>query len=191
MKAAEQVMILVFIIFLAGHARTQSNSKEYKTETGKIFFVIEKHPNGQSLSNIVITSSGFAYNLNETIEDSDPIKEAIDADLDSNGFDELYIITVSSGSGSYGSILAFASNRDISVSMINFSGVQGGDTYFKGYMGHDSFSLIDQKLIRAFPIYLPADKQNKPSGGMRTLTYGLYPGEAMWQLKIVKSAETK
>jgi hypothetical protein len=191
MKLATQLMVLVLIIFLAGHARTQSNSKEYRTETGKIFSITEKHPNGQSLSTIEITSSGFANNLNETIEDSDPINAVIIADLDNNGFDELYIITVSSGSGSYGGILGFASNRDISVSMINFPEIQEDDIHFQSYMGHDSFKVINQQLIRAFPIYLNTDNQNSPSGGMRTLVYGLYPGEAAWQLKIVKSAETE
>ncbi len=191
MKAITHLMVLFFVILLANYARTQSNPKEYRTDTGKTFHVTEKHPNGQSLSTIEIVSSGFAYNLNETVEDSDPIKEMIIADLDNNGFDELYIITVSSGSGSYGGILAFASNSDVSLSMINSPEIEKDDIHFHGYMGHDSFRVIDQQLIRTFPIYLPADKQNNSTGGIRTLTYGLYPGEAMWQLKIVKTEKTK
>lgn len=191
MKVASQVMVLIFIILLAGHARAQAISKEYRTETGKIFSVTEKHPRGQSLSTIEITSSGFVYNLDNTVEDSDPIKEVIIADLDSNGFDEMYIITVSSGSGSYGGILAFASNRDISVTMINFPQIQEGDTKFQGYMGHDSFRVVNNKLLRTFPVYRPKDKQGSPGGVMRSLAYGLYPGEAMWQLRIVKAEKTK
>ncbi len=194
MKTTKQFLVpvvLISVTTLAGYVCAESIPKEYKTSTGKTFNVTEKHPNGQSLSTIEIRSSGFDYNLDETIEDTDPIKEVIIADLDNNGFDELYIITVSSGSGSYGNVLAFASNRDKSLSMINFPEFQEGDKFFEGYMGHDSFSITDQKFLRVFPVYLPADTQNNPTGGMRTLTYGLYPGEAVWQLQIKKSLVAK
>ena len=51
-------------------------------------------------------------------------------------------------------------------------------------MGHDIFSIDDNKLVRIFPIYKQDDPNNNPTGGRRKLIYGLYPGEAMWQLKI-------
>lgn len=155
-------------------------------ENGKTIIITETHPNGQSLSNIEIKSLDFTYNLNETLKDSDPIKEVIISDLDGNGFDEIYIITISPGSGSYGNVLAFSSNNDKSLSMINFPEAQETDTHFVGYMGHDSFTIDNQKLRRVFPVYLQGDSNNRPTGGMRDITYGLYPGEAMWQLKIEK-----
>ena len=194
MKTKRQFLALtsfISVIILAGYACSQTDKKEYKTNTGKIFSITEKHPYGQSLSTIEIESSGFEYNLDESIEDSDPIKEIFIDDLDDNGFDELYIITVSSGSGSYGNVLAFASNRDLSLSRINFPNIQEGDKLFNGYMGHDSFSIINKRLHRVFPLYLPADKQNAPTGGMRKLTYGLHQGEAAWQLQVENSLETK
>jgi hypothetical protein len=55
------------------------------------------------------------------------------------------------------------------------------------YMGHDRFTIEDNKLIRTFPIYSADDSNAGPSGKTRLLTYGLYPGEAVWQLKIVRS----
>jgi len=194
MKTKKQVLALTFffsVLTLAGFVFSQANQKEYKTNTGKIFSITEKHPYGQSLSTIEIKSSGFEYNLDESVEESDPIKEIVITDLDNNGFDELYIITASSGSGSYGGVLAFASNRDLSLSGINFPEIRAGDNLFKGYMGHDSFSIINQKLLRVFPLYLATDKQNAPTGGMRKLTYGLHQGEAMWQLQIENSIDTK
>ena len=54
-------------------------------------------------------------------------------------------------------------------------------------MGHDTFRIENQKLVRVFPVYNEIDTQQNPTGGMRKLFYGLYPGEAMWQLKIEKS----
>ena len=158
--------------------------KEYKTKTGKTIVVTETHPVGQSLNTIEISTKDFEYNRPEIYEDRDPISNVFIADLDGNGFDEIYIITTSAGSGSYGRVLGFASNKDKSLSMINFPEIQEGDENFDGYMGHDTFSIEGQKLIRTFPIYHKDDTNQNPTGGRRKVTYGLYPGEAMWQLKI-------
>ena len=103
------------------------------------------------------------------------------ADLDGNGFDEIYIITTSAGSGSYGTVLGLASNNDKSLSLINFPETRKGDENFEGYMGHDTFRIEGQKLVRIFPVYNKGDTNENPTGGRRKLVYGLYPGEAMWQ----------
>ena len=159
-------------------------SKTFKTRTGKTITVSETHPIAQSLSNIEITTLDFEHNYAEVFEDRDPISKVLLADLDHNGFDEIYIITTSAGSGSYGNVLGLASNKDKSLSMIHFPEMPEGNDNFKGYMGHDSFEIMDQKLVRTFPIYNEGDTNNIPTGGTRKLVYGLYPGEAMWQLTI-------
>jgi hypothetical protein len=160
---------------------------EYKTKTGKTIIISETHPVGQSLSTIKIITKDFEHNYPEIYQDRDPISDVFLADLDGNDFDEIYIITISAGSGSHGTVLGFASNKDKSLSMINFPEIQKGDENFKGYMGHDTFKIEDQKLVRTFPIYNQGDTNQNPTGGTRKLVYGLYPGEAMWQLKIEKS----
>lgn len=167
---------------------TSSNaSKVYKTKTGKTIIITETHPVGKSLSNIEISTEGFEHNYLEIYEDIDPISDVILADLDDNGFDEIYIITSSAGSGSYKTVWGFASNKDKSLSMIHFPDIQEGGEKFEGYMGHDTFKIEDQKLVRTFRIYNKGDPNQNPTGGTRKLVYGLYPGEAMWQLKIDKT----
>jgi len=161
--------------------------KVYKTKTGKTIIVSETHPVGQSLSTIKISTKDFEYNYSEVYKDRDPISDIFISDLDGNGFDEIYIITTSAGSGSYGTVLGFASNKDKSLSMINFPEIQEGNIIFKGYMGHDTFKIDERQLVRRFPIYNKGDTNQNPTGGKRNLIYGLYPGEAMWQLKIEKS----
>ena len=162
-------------------------AKEYKTKTGKTIMILESHPVGQSLSTIEISTKGFEHNYLEIYEDIDPISDVILADLDDNGFDEIYIITSSAGSGSYKTVWGFASNKDKSLSMIHFPDIQEGGEKFEGYMGHDTFKIEDQKLVRTFRIYNKGDPNQNPTGGTRKLVYGLYPGEAMWQLKIDKT----
>jgi len=164
-------------------------SKVYKTRTGKTIIISVSHPVGQSLSTIQISTKDFEHNYLEIYEDRNPISDVFLSDLDRNGFDEIYIITTSVGSGSYGTVLGFASNKDKSLSMINFPEIQESDKNFEGYMGHDTFKIENQKLVRFFPIYNKGDTNQNPTGGTRKLIYGLYPGEAMWQLKVEK-AET-
>ena len=161
--------------------------KTYKTKTGKTIIISETHPAGQSLSTIEISTKDFEHNYPEIYQNRDPISDVFVADLDGNGFDEIYIITISAGSGSYGTVLGFASNKDKSLSMINFPEIQKGDENFERYMGHDTFKVEDQKLLRTFPIYNQGDTNKHPTGETRKLVYGLYPGEAMWQLKVEKS----
>ena len=170
----------------------QSNAyKEFRTKTGKTIMISETHPVGQSLSTIKISTKDFEHNYPEIYRDRDPISDIFLSDLDGNGFDEIYIIMTSAGSGSYGTVLGFASNKDKSLSMINFPHIQEGDNNFKGYMGHDTFKIENRKLVRIFPIYNQGDTNKNPSGGKRKLVYGLYPGEAMWQLKIERSETLK
>jgi hypothetical protein len=122
-------------------------------------------------------------------EDRDPISDAFTADLDGNGFEEIYIVTTAAGSGSYGTILGFASNKDKSLSMIHFPEVREGDANFEGYMGHDTFTIEGRKLVRIFPVYQEGDTNANPTGGRRKLVYGLVPGEAGWQLKVEQYEE--
>jgi hypothetical protein len=190
-KLHQVLAILASITICCGYSNAQEYQMEYQTKTGKTIFITETHPNGQSISNIKVVSQDFEYNLNETIQDADPVREVIIADLDGNGFDEIYIFTTSAGSGSHGNVIAFSSNKDKSLSMINFPDIQEGDKRFAGYMGHDSFVIINRKLRRGFPVYLEGDSNSKSTGGRRAITYGLSPGEAARQLKIEKVEEVE
>ncbi len=182
------VSILFTIVGFESCTNTQnkpnSSQKEYKTKTGKTIIISESHPVGTSLSTIEINAKDFEHNYPEKYENVDPISDVLMADLDENGFDEIYIITTSSGSGSYGKVFGFASNNDKSLSMINFPDIQKEDKMFEGYMGHDVFTIENQKLVRTFPLYKKGDNNQNPTGGKRKVVYGLHPGEAMWQLKI-------
>jgi hypothetical protein len=190
--AAAMLVLIIALTTGSGTKVASSNtSKEYKTKTGKTIIISETHPVGRSLSTIAISTKDFEHNYAETYEDGAPISEVFVADLDGNGFDEIYIITTSAGSGSYGTVLGFASNKDKSLSMIHFPETQEGKENFEGYMGHDTFKIVDQKLVRIFPVYREGDANTNPTGGKRKLVYGLYPGEAMWQLKIEKSETLK
>jgi len=58
-----------------------------------------------------------------------------------------------------------------------------------GYMGHDQFAVVENRLIRRFPIYQQDDTNAQATGGTRQLQYRLEPGEAGWILQVDRVVE--
>lgn len=146
-------------------------------------------PNDSSVGKLRIAVDGLAA-------PAPPIEREIDgvvvgaevADLDANGFPELYVFTQSAGSGSYGNVVGYASNRNKSLTDIFLPELGGRDA--EGYQGHDSFAISGKTLLRRFPIYRPGDPNAGPRGGERRLHYRLRPGEAGWVLTKTGTAAT-
>jgi hypothetical protein len=157
--------------------------RDVKTRTGKTITVAETHPQGQSQSNISVAFSGNAASEMK-FTDKDPISKVLVGDLDANGFDEIYIITVSAGSGSYGNVIGLASLADKSLSPITVPAVEEKDMkaggQFEGYTGHDEFEIIELSLARRFPI-------KAANATMRGINYKLKAGEAGFVLYIKNS----
>jgi hypothetical protein len=53
----------------------------------------------------------------------------------------------------------------------------------KGYMGHDEFRVVENSLVRRFPVYRAQDTNAQPTGGTRQIQYQLKAGEAGWILQ--------
>jgi hypothetical protein len=48
----------------------------------------------------------------------------------------------------------------------------------RGYMGHDEFAIVENSLVRRFPVYRDGDTNAAPSGGTRQIQYKLVAGES-------------
>ena len=162
----------------------QVDVTNFKTKSGKEFTVVEKK-SSESISRITIQGSGFP-NSHEifTLKGVDPMEIGLQGDLDGDGFEEIYLITRSVGSGSYITIYGFISYKDKSYGPIYSPKHSESDPNFSGYMGHDRVSIVDNQFIREFPVYNQGDPNNAPSGGYRVLMYGLEAGEASYILKV-------
>jgi hypothetical protein len=111
------------------------------------------------------------------------------ADLDADGSPEIYVYINSAGSGSYGSVVAYAANRKKSLSRIHLPPVSENKQAARGYMGHDEFAVVENTFVQRFPIYGDGDVNAKPSGRTRQLQYKLRSGEAGWVLKLDRVVE--
>ena len=142
-------------------------------------------PNDSSAGTVTIGPSGLTVTNDTIIQEIDgTVVGAEIADLDVNGWPELYVFTQSAGSGSYGSVLGQAVNNGKSLSAIFLPDIAEDATLAQGYMGHDEFAIVENSLARHFPIYAPGDTNAAPSGKMRQVSYGLVAGEAGWLLRM-------
>lgn len=106
------------------------------------------------------------------------------ADLDADGWPEVYVYVTSAGSGSYGTVVGYAVNRGKSVTPIFLPELTDDATVSKGYSGHDEFTVMEGSLARRFPLHEDADTNLRPTGKFRQVHYRLFAGESGWILKL-------
>lgn len=146
--------------------------------------------NNSSLNTLTIQPGGLKLgNKPIAVEIDGTVTDAEAADLDGNGSPEIYVYINSAGSGSYGSLVAYAVNNGKSITPIYMSPISDDTVNSTGYMGHDEFRIVELTLVRRFPIYLKGDTNARPSSGTRQLQYKLVAGEAGWILQLDRVLE--
>ena len=147
-------------------------------------------PNDSSIGTLTITPAGLEIDNSEIQREIDgTVVLAEVADLDADDSPEIYVYVQSAGSGSYGSLVAYAANGRKSLSEIYLPPLEDNPKAAAGYMGHDAFRVVENRLVQRFPIYQEGDTNAEPSGGMRQLQYKLVPGEAGWVLELDRLVE--
>ena len=146
--------------------------------------------NDSSINTLEIVPSGLEIDNSTITQKIDgQVTGAEVADLDADGSPEIYVYVNSAGSGSYGSLVAYAANRRKSLSQIHLPPVTDNKQAARGYMGHDEFAVVEGTFVQRFPIYGDGDVNARPSGRTRQLQYKLRRGEAGWVLKLDRVVE--
>jgi hypothetical protein len=150
-------------------------SRVLRTNTGKSIVINETHPDGLSISRIEIIPIDFKDNQPVILDRTDPVYKVVLTDLDGNGFEELFIFTQSAGSGSAGTVYAYASDHDKKLVKIEFNPEGNKEIHkagvYEGYMGHDNYYFEGGMLVREFPVYRANDSNVNPTGGIKRVYY--------------------
>jgi len=119
-------------------------------------------------------------------------KAAID-DLNDDGQPDLIICFYNGANEAIGNIVgAVYSKEDKAIKPIYMPDIYSDPKLRDGYKGHDVFSLVIGTLLRKFPIYLPNDAPDKPTGGIRTVQYKATPGEGGYlKFTVLRTFDTK
>ena len=172
----------LLLAYLAIPSQARAESFQRSLNLQGVTFGVQATGEG-SQQQLTITTRGSARPIG-------PIKETVDgrvldaqvADLDANGQPEIYVVVQGAGSGSYGQLVAYAlSGGKRFISPIVLQELSG--SLAQGYQGHDQFEVVENCLVRRFPIYKPGDSNAKATGGLRQICYKLKPGEASWMLR--------
>lgn len=148
-----------------------------------VTFQVES-PNEGSINQVTVRAETPEGALESMVAEADGTITKVEVeDLNGDGYPEIYVYINSAGSGSYGSLIAYASNRNKSLSQIYLPSIADDPSVAKGYMGHDEFAVGEGTLLHRFPIYRENDKNAEPTGGTRQIQYKLEAGEAGWVLR--------
>jgi hypothetical protein len=134
-------------------------TREFVTKTGKKWLVHQTPLNDPAYVNVSVESRGFANDQAPLdLGEIDPVIQVRLADLDKDGFEELYLVTQAAGEEAYGTVYGFYSDGDRDVLLISYEGAspytmkEGGP--FEGYRGADAFLFNENSLVNAFPVTL-------------------------------------
>jgi len=183
-KKIKSILLITTLTMVSLNADQQGFDKIMELQG--VSFHVQATDKG-SLNQLTITPSGLTE-VNEVVKydiDGSVVDTKV-ADLNSDGFPEVYVFISSAGSGAYGSLVAYSSNHNKSMTPIYLSELEDDANNVKGYMGHDLFYIDKSTLNREFPIYKKDDTNANPTGGIRKLKYKLKADESSWQLKPVK-----
>ena len=148
-----------------------------------VTFQVES-PNDSSINPVTVRAQTQERTLGPFKAEADgTVTNAEVADLNGDGYPEIYVYVSSAGSGSYGSLIAYGSNRNRSLSEIFLPPLEDDPEVSKGYMGHDTFAVGEGALVHRFPVYREGDTNAKPTGGTLQIQYKLVAGEAGWVLR--------
>ncbi|MFM9089641.1 MAG: PliI family lysozyme inhibitor of I-type lysozyme [Cyanobium sp.] len=144
-------------------------------------FEVQATGEGSQQQLTIITKGGKPpiHSLRQTV-DGQVIGAEVE-DLDGNGRPEIFVYVQSAGSGSYGQLVAYSVIPGATLSPITLPELSG--SLAQGYMGHDTYAVVENCLARRFPIYKPVDSNAKPTGGERQICYKLKAGEGGWILR--------
>jgi len=143
-----------------------------------------------SIQKLKIKPLGLEINNSEmNMEIDGSVVNAEIGDLNSDGFPEVLIYTVSAGSGSYGNVIGYSVNNGKSMSQIYFPPISNNPEASKSYMGHDEFAIVESNLVQRFQTYNTGDTNAQPTGNIRQIQYKLIDGEASRKFVIDKIIE--
>ena len=143
-----------------------------------------------SVAELIIQPNGLEIDNQKIVLEIDgQVVNAEIEDLNSDGFPEILVYTVSAGSGSYGNVIGYSVNNGKSMSQIYFPEISENKDASAGYMGHDEFAVVETSLVRRFPVYKSGDSNSDPTGGTRQIQYKLQDGEASRLFVINKITE--
>ena len=120
------------------------------------------------------------------------VTRALMDDLNNDGYPDLAVYIYSDSNAVYGTVFAFISEANKSITVCALPDVMLNGKVNTGYKGHDQFSLLEGYLLQKFPVYKSGDSKDKPTGGIRSILYQVGKNETGgFRFNLVRSYDTE
>ena len=162
--------------------------KEYFLKNGKSFTILQSYESDY-LVNVYVVGKVFPGSMDTIFfEEIELIDTVIIADINNDGFEEMYIFTKGFSPGAYDHVFGVTSDEDKSYKEINFYSVKPADVaergFLNGWQGQDVYTFENNSIKRTFPVYNAGDFYNNPSRGYRTLYYTIEKTDSGFYFKL-------
>lgn len=154
-------------------------------------FEIREVKRSSSVAQIHVRGIGFQQANNTFCFDNvAPFESALVADIDNNGFEELYVITRSIGENKQAKIYGISSVGGVKYKTIYNPEFDAANhptfSHLEGYKGHDSIFIKNKTLMRIFPVTLFDSIERCDKKEFRGITYKLVEYDNSYSLQVAK-----
>ena len=154
-----------------------------------IKFKVES-PNSESNNKVTVTPSGLSGSIEPVTSDvNGDVYGAESGDLNVDQSPEIYIYVRERDGKKRASLIGYSANSKKSMSEISVPAIDPASKEAAGLNGEDEFAVVENTLVRRFPLFAGTGDAAKKTGKFRQFDYKLKKGEATWALYVNKVEE--
>jgi hypothetical protein len=190
-----------YLLLLAGlcffgkiHAQQVTFEKIDTTmKIGKYGYKVSCRNKDIKANQLSIRPLGFESPANEGM--NMPVRGRVSAamvdDLNSDGLADLILFIYTDSAASHGTVYVMVSQDSKTIMPAGLPDPALDGKINTGYKGHDSFSMLEGTILLRFPIFKSGDKDDAPTGGIRTVQYSISKGESGgYKFNIIRFYDT-
>ena len=185
-------LICLLMLFLSAGIKAQSKKFDSTVKMGTQGYRVECNNKNGDKNNVSVSPIGLKT------DGPDPsfsvfgrVTKVFTDDMNNDGRPDLVICVYSGDNGEIGTVVAISYNAEKAFEPIYFPDIYLDAKIREGYKGRDDFSDFTGTLMRKFPIYLPGDAPDKPTGGTRVVQYATATDNGRLAFKVLRSYDTK
>lgn len=174
------ILILPFFLLMLFTAGAQNQYKKIDTtmKLGKAGYRVVCSNKNELKNSISINPVGFNSEARDvSFEIRGRVQKVEVDDLNNDMFPDLVLYVYPPGDKSIGNVIGISSVNNDRFMPISFPDIINDPKLRNGYIGYDSYMLMEGTLMRRFPLYSTDSLGVKPLGTFRQIQYRVVPDE--------------
>jgi hypothetical protein len=178
MKKQIITFILANLVFFGASYAQQYRKIDTTMKIGKAGYKVLCSNKSEVKNSISITPIGFQNSARDvSFEIKGRVLKAEVDDLNNDIFPDLVLYVYELGDKGRGNVIGISSINNENFAPISFPDIVNDPKLRNGYIGFDSFLLMEGSLMRRFPVYTTDSTNSKPTGMIRQIQYKVIKDE--------------